>query len=507
MKKRFFPSLVALLLFLSYCSTPEKTAPNIVLIYTDDVGYGDIGCYGASEIRTPNVDRIAKEGLFFTNAHATSATCTPSRYGLLTGEYPWRKEGTGIAPGNASMIIKPGTFTLPAVLKQAGYTTAVVGKWHLGLGPEGGPDWNNEINPGPFEIGFDYSFLIPATGDRVPCVFVENRNVVHLDPDDPIAVSYVEPIGNEPTGKDHPELLKMLPSHGHDQTIVNGISRIGYMTGGHTAWWVDEKIADVITGKAVAFINEHKDQPFFLYFATHDIHVPRAPNQRYAGKSGLGARGDAILELDGSAGEILSALDKAGISDHTIVIFTSDNGPVVDDGYQDQSVENLDGHRPWGPYRGGKYSAYEAGTRVPFIIKWPGHIQPGSSGSMISQVDLLASIASLTGQDLPDGAAPDSFDEWNVITGKSEENRPFVIEHAVSGALSLIKGHWKYIEPHSGQSYNPNTDIELGNSPVPQLYDLRNDPGEQVNVAEKFTGVVQKMDSMLNEIRNSGHSR
>ncbi len=498
---------VAVSFLFSFCSSPKQKLPNIVLIYSDDVGYGDVSCYGATAIQTPNIDKMADQGLQFTNAHATSATCTPSRYGLLTGQYPWRKKGTGIAPGNAAMIIKPGTVTLPSILKQSGYATAVVGKWHLGLGPEGGPDWNGAINPSPLDIGFDYSFLIPATGDRVPCVFVENRHVVNLDPNDPIEVSYGKPVGNDPTGKDHPELLKMHPSHGHDQTIVNGISRIGYMSGGNAARWVDEQIADVLTGKAEAFINQHKDQPFFLYLSTHDIHVPRAPNQRYVGKSGLGARGDAILELDDIVGNILSTLEKEGLTDNTILIFSSDNGPVVDDGYHDQSVELLDGHKPWGPFRGGKYSAYEAGTRVPFIIKWPGHINHGTSEALLSQVDLLASLASFTGQSLPQDAAPDSFNEWPVITGKSMQGREYVIEHAVSGALSLITKEWKYIEPHGGPSYNANTNIELGNDPNPQLYDLTQDIGEHINVADEHPEIVQQMDSLLNSYRDAGKTR
>jgi arylsulfatase A-like enzyme len=194
----------------------------VVFIYADDLGYGDVGCYGATKVATPNMDRLARAGVRFVNAHSSSATCTPSRYAMLTGEYPWRRKGTGVLPGDARLIIEPGRTTLASLMKEAGYRTGVVGKWHLGLGA-GELDWNQEIKPGPLEIGFDYCFLIPATGDRVPCVFVENHRVVGLDPKDPIAVSYQKPIGDEPTGKEHPELLKMHPSHGHDQTIVNVI--------------------------------------------------------------------------------------------------------------------------------------------------------------------------------------------------------------------------------------------------------------------------------------------
>ena len=283
--------VVSVLLFSVTGCNQSRVKPNIIIIYADDLGYGDVSCYGANRISTPNIDRLAKQGLRFVNAHCTSSTCTPSRYSLLTGEYAWRKSGTGVLTGDAAAIIKPGRTTIASMLRKAGYKTGVVGKWHLGLGAAGGPDWNGEIKNGPMDIGFDYNFIIPATGDRVPCVFVENRRVVNLDPADPIKVSFTDPLLTEPTGKDHPELLKMHPSHGHDMTIVNGISRIGYMSGGKSALWTDENIADVITGKAVKFIEKHKDKPFFLYFSTHDIHVPRVPHPRFAGKSRLGPQG------------------------------------------------------------------------------------------------------------------------------------------------------------------------------------------------------------------------
>ena len=475
--------------------------PNVVLIYTDDVGYGDVSSYGATEISTPHIDRLATEGLRFTDAHTTSATCTPSRYALLTGQYPWRKAGTGIARGDAAMIIDPARTTLPDLMQQAGYTTAVVGKWHLGLGPEGGPDWNGEISPSPLDVGFDYAFLLPATGDRVPTVYTENRRVVGLDPNDPIRVSFDEPIGNEPTGKDNPELLKMRPSHGHDQTIVNGISRIGYMSGGTAARWVDEDIADTITTRAVRFIEAHQDQPFFLYFSTHDIHVPRVPHPRFVGKSGMGPRGDAMLQLDWSVGEIAKTLDSLQLTDNTLFIFTSDNGPVVDDGYHDEAVEKLGDHQPAGPFRGGKYSAFEAGTRVPLIVRWPGKVKPGVSDALLSQVDFMASLATLTGQKVPPETGPDSQNVLPVLLGESAQGRDFVIEHGVTGTLSLIKGQWKYIEPSDAAAYNENTNIELGNAPEPQLYDRSADEGEQQNVAAEHPEVVKEMVALLEEIR------
>ena len=314
--------------------------PNIVLIYADDVGYGDIGCYGATAVRTPNLDRIAGQGVRFTNAHATSATCTPSRFSLLTGEYAWRQQGTGILPGDAPLIIPPGRLTLPGILRSAGYRTAVVGKWHLGLGA-GKIDWNGDITPGPNEIGFDYSFIIPATPDRVPCVLVENHRVVNLDPAAPISVSYQQPFPGELTGHDHPELLKMKLSHGHDGAIVNGVSRIGFMQGGGKALWVDENFADIFTRKATDFVDAHRSEPFFLYYAAHEIHVPRLPNPRFVGSTGMGPRGDSIAELDWCVGRILDALERNGLTRDTLVLFSSDNGPVLDDGYRDQAVERV----------------------------------------------------------------------------------------------------------------------------------------------------------------------
>jgi arylsulfatase A-like enzyme len=478
--------------------------PNVVLIYADDLGYGDLGAYGATRVHTPHIDGLAAQGLRLTNAHSAAATCTPSRYAMLTGEYAWRRKGTGVLPGDARLIVAPGRTTLASVMKRAGYRTGVVGKWHLGLG-DGRIDWNGDIRPGPREIGFDESFLVPATGDRVPCVYVENGRVRGLDPKDPIEVSYEHPVGDEPTGKAHPELLKMHPSAGHDQTIVNGISRIGYMSGGRSARWVDEDIADVLTATARAFIERHRDEPFFLYFATHDIHVPRVPHARFAGRSGLGPRGDVILQLDWAAGAILETLDRLKLADRTLVVFTSDNGPVVDDGYRDQAVEKLGGHRPTGPLRGGKYSAFDGGTRVPMIVRWPGRVKPGVSDALVDQVDFLASFAALTGQALARDDAPDSFDVRGALLGTSPTGRDSLVEQG--GALSLIAGRWKLISPREGPKVHPETAIELGNDPQPQLYDLSVDLGERQNVAAEHPEVVRELSARLARIREDGRSR
>ncbi len=461
---RCFRSVAQILLVVASFCMPAWAAdrPNIVLIYADDLGYGDVGCYGATAVKTPHLDALAARGLRLTDGHATSATCTPSRYALLTGEYPWRKKGTGILPGDARMIIEPGRETVASMLKAAGYRTGVVGKWHLGLGGEN-LDWNGEIHPCPLDVGFDSSFIMAATGDRVPCVYVEGRRVVGLDPQDPISVSYGKPIGNEPLGKDHPELLKMKFSHGHDMTIVNGISRIGTMSGGKAARWVDEDMADVFTRKAVEFIHSAGEQPFFLFFATHDIHVPRVPHQRFVGSTKMGPRGDVITEFDWSVGEVLKALADRKLTDNTLVIVTSDNGPVVDDGYQDDAPEKLGSHRPAGPLRGGKYSHFEGGTRVPFIVHWPARIrQPQVSGALVCQIDFLRSFATLVGAQVR--SPGDSEDVLPALLGESNTGREVLVEQA--GRLAIRRGNWKLIPAVRDQrKTRPETNSETRRAP------------------------------------------
>jgi arylsulfatase A-like enzyme len=293
----------------------------------------------------------------------------------------------------------------------------------------------------------------------------------------------------------------MRPSHGHDQTIVNGISRIGYMTGGRAALWNDEDMADVFTRRAVSFIEQHASRPFLLYFALHDPHVPRVPHPRFVGKTGMGPRGDVIAQLDWSVGEVLRALDRSKLDTNTIVILTSDNGPVIDDGYQDDAVSKLGNHKPGGPFRGGKYSNFEAGTRVPFVLRWPARVKPGVSDALVGQIDLLRSFAALTRQTVASGDAPDSLDMLSTLTGRSRADRPHLVEQG--SGIALRVGRWKYIEPNKRPKMNANTNTELGNDTVAQLYDLAADRGETRNVADRNPSRVKEMQALLEQLTRS----
>ncbi|MDD2327366.1 MAG: sulfatase-like hydrolase/transferase [bacterium] len=475
--------------------------PNVVLIYADDLGIGDLSCYGAAKIETPHLDSLAEEGIKFTNAFSTSAMSTPSRYGLLTGIYPWRKENTGIAPGNSGLLIDTATVTIADIFQRAGYATAAIGKWHLGLGPSSGPDFNGYISPNTRDIGFDYEFLIPATVDRVPCVFVEDGRVVNLDPADPIQVDYEKKVGNWPTGEENPELLKMKPSQGHNNTIVNGISRIGYMTGGTAALWKDEQIAHTILNQAEQFITNNREHPFFLFLGTHDIHVPRVPHPDFKGKSGMGDRGDVILQLDWTVGRIRAILQEKGLLENTLIIFSSDNGAVIDDGYQDKAFELLNGHTPMGIYRGGKYSLYDAGTRVPFIVYWQDRIKAGLQEGRFSQIDLFRSLAALVHQSPDKHIAFDSRNRIDILLGEADADRDFVVQQNLNNTLGIIHEEWKYMEASNHPERESWTRIELGNHPRSQLYQIREDPSETTNVAEQHPEVLKKMATALDSIR------
>lgn len=352
------------------------------------------------------------------------------------------------------------------------------------------------------DLGFDY--IMAATADRVPCVFIENGKVANYDPSDPIEVSYTKNFPGEPTGKDNPELLYNLhPSNGHDMSIVNGISRIGFMKGGGKALWKDENIADSITVHAIDFIKQHKDEPFFMYFATNDVHVPRFPHDRFRGKNPMGLRGDAIAQFDWTVGQLMETLDQLGLTENTLIILSSDNGPVVDDGYKDKAEELLNGHTPSGPWRGNKYSAFEGGTAVPVIVRWPQKIKKtGDSDVLMSQIDWLASLGALINARLPKGSAPDSYDRLGNLIGTDKTDRPWIVEQSMNHTLSVRTKDWKYIEPNDDPTtFMKAEKIETGNLNVPQLYEMEK-VSEQENVAEKYPEKVFELQTILRQVRN-----
>ncbi|MFI3319844.1 MAG: sulfatase-like hydrolase/transferase [Rikenellaceae bacterium] len=466
----------------------EAKRPNVIVILADDLGYGDTGSYGGKAIQTPNMDMLANEGVRFTDGHATSATSTPSRYALFTGSYPWKNKDAKILDGDAPLIIGEDQFTMPKMFRAAGYTTAAIGKWHLGMG-NGNVNWNATVKPGANQIGFDYSCLIAATNDRVPTVYVENGDVVGLDPNDPIEVNYKTNFGDQPTGKLNPELCKMHWAHGHNASIVNGIPRIGFMKGGEKAKWVDEDMADYFVDKVMTFVDENKDKPFFLYYGLHQPHVPRAPHSRFVGKTTLGPRGDAIAEADWCVGELIQKLEKEGLLENTIIVFSSDNGPVMNDGYKDDAWEKLGDHTPAGKLRGGKYSLYSAGTRVPFMVYWKGHIQPIVSDALISHLDLLASFSELIGEKIPEGL--DTQNHLDVFMGKSTKGRTdYVVE--ATGRMAYRTEQYALIPPYKGQKTN-NTGNELGIVEDYTLYDLSKDITQQSDVTAENPELVEKL--------------
>ncbi|MDF7806454.1 arylsulfatase [Pontiellaceae bacterium B12219] len=499
---------IKLILTLTLCGVGLAEAamerPNVVIIYGDDVGFGDVGVYGSEMIPTPNIDRLAKEGLRFTDGHCSAATCTPSRFSMLTGIHGFR-HGVSILPPNAPLSIPTDILTLPKLFKQAGYVTGVVGKWHLGIGQKGvATDWNGEVKPGPLEIGFDRSFLLPSTNDRVPCVYLNGHRVVNLDPDDPLYVGKSKAEVDRPGSTPYPNarfqkkaMTYYSSTHGHNHSVINGIGRIGYMAGGKSALWDDETITDEFVKQARAFITENRSKPFFLYFASQCIHVPRAPNPRFQGKTELGYRGDAMVEFDWAVGEIFQTLEQLGLAENTIIIFSSDNGPVYDDGYDDgttvrTSTKEVDrGHDGSGIYRGGKYQIYEGGTRVPFIIRWPLTVKPGVSDAMVNQIDFIASFAALLGIELSDEDARDSWNILPALLGKEAVGHTVMIEEA--HGLALRQGPWKYMEK---QKYSWG-----GKPAAPKLFNLADDPGETTNVIARYPEKAAEMDRMLKKFR------
>jgi arylsulfatase A-like enzyme len=496
--------------FAAAAESPAK--PNIIVILADDLGPGDMSCAGATKVQTPNIDRLAADGVRFTNGYAPSATCTPSRYALLTGEYAWRQKAKNntILDGDAPLCIEPGRRTLPAMLRDAGYRTGVVGKWHLGLGDgQARVDFNGDVKPGPLEIGFDYCHIIPATVDRVPSVWIENRRVTNLDPADPIAVSYLSNISDEPTGIDRPDLLKQGADKQHSCTIINGISRIGYMKGGTSARFKDDELASTVVAKSVEFIEQHKNTPFFLSVGLFEPHVPRVAEKPFIGTSDCGVRGDVIEQVDWEVGEIMKVLHRLELAANTLVIFSSDNGPILFDGYYDRSVEDLNGHQPTAGLRGWKYLTFEGGCRVPFIAHWPQRIKPRVSGQFFSLVDIYATVAGLIRQELKPNDAPDSLDLSAVLLGTTGTNvRDHTVLHGIGG-LALRQGDWKFIPATAGAggmgsgANAADARFAAATIPEPLLFNLADDPQETSNVIahhpEKADELAKQLESLTRQ--------
>jgi len=465
--------------------------PNILFILADDMGYGDLSCYGAEKIRTPNIDKLANQGVFFTDAHAECSTCSPTRYGLLTGRYCWRTwlKYSALST-SAPLLIEEGRMTVASLLKSAGYSTSIVGKWHLGFGREEGfendrgntppnywetrktgPDWNGELKPGPREIGFDYSYVIPVANSFPPYVIVENHRVEGLRKDSPI-------------GK--------LES-----------KNFGRMEGGEGARWKDEELVDKLTGKAVSQLEglAKKQEPFFLYYAPYQPHIPNRPNARFKGTSQVAAYGDVIQELDWSVGEVLNALDRLGLGENTLVIFSSDNGPAGNGAPRD-------GHWPRGrTMRGGKGDIWEGGHRVPFIARWPARIKPGTrSSETICLTDMLATFAALTGKSLPPGAGPDSYNVLPALLGRKlpDPDRPMVMLSGGQGMLAIRHGKWKLIDGQGSGGYQKSKP-QPGDPPA-QLYDLEKDLGETANLYSQYPDIVQRLKQLLEKIKAAEQS-
>jgi arylsulfatase A len=512
--------LVTLLISCGRKHSEKKELPNVLLIYTDDLGYGDLSCFGATKVQTPNIDKLAEQGRTFSDAHSPSAVCTPSRYGLLTGQYAWRENIWGPLPYDRPMLVDTTLMTLPRLLKQHGYSTAIIGKWHLGFGSEGLTDWNKELNPGPLDIGFDYYYGVPLVNSHAPFVYVENRYVDGLDPNDPFILRQDEP---GPINEKLPRSpVQVFPEKG-------GLERWSGANRAHELYR-DEMVGTTLTKRAIEWIREHvqdkKNDPFFLYLATTNIHHPFTPHPRFKGTSQAGRYGDFIHELDWMVGEVLTSIEELGIADNTIVIFTSDNGGMLNEGGKDAWTA---GHRLNGRLLGFKFGAWEGGHRVPLIVRWPGQIEPGSSSDqLMCNIDMLGTFSAILGYSLKEGEGPDSYNMLPALTGDPREpiRDHLVLAPAHPDNLALRSGEWIYIGAQGSGGFGGNTGgpgaIAWSNetnsditpdgrikedAPMQQLYNLQDDFSQAENVIRENPEVAQKLRQELERIKNIEQSR
>ncbi len=505
--KRYLVSIgrTVLVLLIALGSVDAAQKPNVVFIFADDLGYGDVGCYGATKLKTPNIDRLAGQGKRFTDAHSASAVCSPSRYALLLGEYPFRQDLSAPVFLKAGLVYDPDRLTFADVMKDAGYKTACIGKWHLGFG-EKMPDWNGDLKPGPLESGFDYYFGVPVVNSHPPFVYVENHRVVGLVPDDPFV------LGRRAKTQLFPEKRQ--------------INQIGGAEAAH-ALYKDREVGTRLTEKSIEWIKSNKDNPFFLYLSTTNIHHPFTPAPRFQGTSECGVYGDFVHELDWIVGEVMNTLEEQGLADKTLVIFTSDNGGMFNVGGQDAWKA---GHRLNLDLLGFKFGAWEGGHRVPFIARWPGRIPQGStSDQLISNVDMMATFASLVDRKLKEGEGPDSFDVSSAFTQSTEDPiRDHLVISAFNPAnLTLRQGDWLYIgaKGSGGFGGKKDTDFERGgpgahlltkqvNSDIDngkfkadaspaQLYNLARDRSQTQNLYKAHPEIVKRMSDFLIQCRAS----
>ncbi|MCK7591868.1 arylsulfatase [Subsaxibacter sp. CAU 1640] len=506
---KFIFLLASFVILNSYTTIAQKTTkkPNIIYINVDDLGYGDVGVYGATKVRTPNIDKLADQGIRFTDAHTVSAVCTPSRYAVITGEYPVRNNNLSSAIFDRdSLIIDTNKLTIADVFKQQGYATACIGKWHLGFGNKRPVDWNAELKPGPLELGFDYYYGVPVLNSHPPFVYVENYKVVGLTEDDPLIY------GKEAKTQPYPEKWNKW-----DQ-------KIGGAEKAHELY-IDSKVGTTLKGKALDYIKSNSKKPFFLYFATTNIHHPFTPDKRFLGTSDAGRYGDFIHELDWIVGEIMQTLDEEGLTDNTLLILTSDNGGMLNQGGQDAYAMD---HKINGDLLGFKFDAWEGGHRIPFIARWPGHIKPQTvSNALISNVDMLATFAAIVSTKIPKGQAVDSKNLLSVLTNskdKTERSELLIAPNNLNN-LALRQGKWMYISGQGGGGFGAkhqgmhdfggpaafpftgqtNSDIANGqlkeDAPEAQLYNLETDPYQHKNVYDEHPEIVKQMKARIEAIK------
>jgi len=448
----------------------EVTKPNVILIVADDLGYGDLSCYpGEGRIKTPNCDRLATEGMRFTQAYTAASVCSPARYSLLTGRYPWRTWLKKGVVGNTPALIQPNDFTMANLFRSAGYKTAAIGKWHIGFGDRDQKDldWNKEIPKGPCDIGFDYFFGMPVSHFYPPYVYIENRRVYHLDPSDPLRLEWPKG-GGMPT-----------------------------QHGGKSATYKQEEAGREMAARACRYIEENSGSPFFLFYAAIEPHTPFTPHPDYHGKSDAGSYGDFVVQFDDGIGRILQTLEKQGIADNTIVILTSDNGGIEPgNGYMKKAGIS---YNPNVPLRGDKGDALEGGLRIPFLIRWPGTVKPGArSEAVICQTDLLAAFADLLKVPVPANAAEDSRNILGALKGGEAPDKPIVLQSR-AGFHALRQGEWIFLDvSHEGDSGS------TGDVGTPgQLYNLVDDLHQDDNLHRKYPERVASMLERMNEIRRA----